>query len=440
MFSFQLFFFKFPQEVDNCDDNELSLSTRNLLLFSANESDVKFVFTKGSNLEIFIYAHKRILSIGSCVFDQMFNGLMALCSNDSDSMVYISDIPIECFKNLLTFIYIGAVELKLENVMEVIYAAHKYEVCKLESLCCDFLYKNMDISNVLQIYEATLIFNNNITKQCLQWIDDLFDDLTKWQCFVNLKKATLMELLQRDTLNVGELSLFKAVYKWAENQCCDASIEPNDVNLRKAADNFKDIRFPTMKFSEFAECNRFGLNILTPEEKIDIWDAISEVKDSVLFNSKKRIQSAMSYKAFSFSYYPAPYNATTNYFFEFSVSRIVYLTAISVIRNCIVTIYEKEPGEIDFIKGMTFVVYANETKELSYSFVPNVEYALTTVDYSFKCVKNLKNFESYSEQQQYYNRISSLGSWNFSEHDPFFFETPQFSLVRIITYKTSKQI
>lgn len=142
---------------------------------------------------MYIYAHKKILSIGSCVFEQIFYGLMATTSGAANH-VYIRDVPIECFKNLLMFIYIGAVELTSENVFEVMYAAHKYEVYKLETLCCNFLYKTMDISNVLEIYESSLLFNNNITKQCLEWIDDLFDDLVKWEGFMNLKKTSLMDL------------------------------------------------------------------------------------------------------------------------------------------------------------------------------------------------------------------------------------------------------
>lgn len=422
---------------------------RNLLLYSANESDVKFMFTVESNLEVFIYAHKHILSIGSCVFDQMFNGLMAKCSDDSTDIVYITDISMQCFKNLLMFVYIGAVELNLSNVTEMMYAAHKYQVCKLESLCCDFLYRNMDISNVLDIYESTMMFNNSITKQCLQWIDDLFDDLTKWEGFTSLRKATLMELLKRDTLNIVELNLFKAVYKWAESQCCDASIEPSDINLRAAADNFKHIRFPTMEFSEFAECLRYGQNILSPEEKVDVWDSISHVKDSVHFNRTKRIQSAMSYKAFTFSYVPESYNAASRYTFKFSVNRIVRLMSVTVIRNCHLTIYEKEPGETRFVKGKDCIILArdsaNGSATIRYTFVPNVNYALTTVDHSFQCdnqrfqnqFNRSANFNSYAEMQQYYNRVCKLDSWNFYEHDPFIFATPQYSLIRAIVYKTS---
>lgn len=171
-----------------------------------------------------------------------------------------------------------------------------------------------------------------------------------------------MKIIKRDTLSIREVNLFKAVYKWAEKQCCEASVEPSDTNLRTAADKFKYIRFPTMNFTEFADCSRYGLNILTSEEKEkekDIWDSNSKVKESVHINSTKRIQPAGLFKAFRLRSVSAPYNANVKYTFEFIVRRIVYLTSITVIRNCRVIIPEKERGEMNFIKKQLFVNLEN---------------------------------------------------------------------------------
>lgn len=444
------------KDVDNIrDDSDLTLEKRSILLFSSIESDVKFFFTSSEpNERDFIYAHKRVLSIGSCVFDRMFNGLMASTSSSSGShaVVFIADISMECFENLLRFIYTGTVALNMGNIIEVMYAADKYQVCKLESVCCDYLYRTMDISTVLNVHESTLMFDNNITKLCLQWIDDLFDDLTKWNGFMDLRKATLMDLLKRDTINISELNLFKAVYKWAEKQCCDSSIEPSDANIRKMTDNFKHIRFPTMQIYEFAECTRYGLEILTSEEKIDVWDALAKVKHSVLFNSKKRIQSAMAYKAFTFSYIPSCYAWRHRLAFEFQVSRIVHLISISTIRKCCLSIFEKDSEERNFTK--TTDVRVADTKYIRQTFVPNVTYIIVTVDTSFECdchtlytsrvsqcthgCGKASNFDSYESMELYYNRITQIGYYNFQDHDPFIFTTPQRSHIRAILYKTRK--
>lgn len=446
--------FSFPKEIHDIDVDfeDLTLPKRSQLLYSADESDVKFMFPVDSNLEVFIYAHKRILSIGSCVFDQMFNGLMASSSSNTETVVRIPDISMACFKNLLTFIYIGAVELNLDNIMEVMYAAEKYQVCKLESVCSEFLYKRMDNSNVLQIYELTSMFDNTIRTLCLQWIDETFEELTKTQGFMNLKKTILIDILKRDTLNVRELNLFKAVFKWAEKQCCDASVEPSDVNIRTAADNFSFIRFPTMTFSEYAECTRFGSYILTPEQKIDVWDALAGVKRSEFFNSVKRIKSPSSYRAFTFSYFQKAYVKGARYSFCFRVNRIVRLSMVHVLRNCRLIIYEQAFDEPDLKCAVEHTIDADERKLIHFTFMPNVQYNLVTVDLSFECdsrcsrycawsLHNCKppNFESYEEMEKYYNRAARITTWNFAEHDPFVFEGPQWSLIRTICYSTSRR-
>ncbi|XP_037051500.1 BTB/POZ domain-containing protein 2-like [Bradysia coprophila] len=433
-------------DVDNSTDLDLTLDTRKYLLYNANESDVKFMFNvvstgDSSSFEVFIYAHKRILSIGSCVFSKMFNGLMAASSSSSDNTIYITDIPIECFRNILKFIYIGVVEFNMGNIVEVMYAAHKYQICKLETMCCEFLYENLQISNVLEIYELTIMFNNDITKRCLQWIDDLFADLVKWNSFMMLKKPTLMDLLKRDTLNIRELDLFKSVYKWAENYCTEASTEPNDENLRKAADNFTHIRFPTMNFNEFAECTRYGLNILTSDEKIDVWDALSKVQPSTRFNSKFRIRSATAFRTFVFPNAGAVYCENGRYSFEFHVSRMVFLNYISVIRNCSVKIYEKDSGETHYAKGKECAIQVNRKQYLPYTFVPHVSYAIVTVEHfqsHHKAQSNPGHFKSYTEMHRYFNSVSKMSYCSFDEHNPFVFQVPQYSLIKMISFHTSK--
>lgn len=441
-----------PKDVDNNSDLDLTPAERNSLLYNPDGSDVKFIFNVVSDslcVEEFIWAHKRILSNGSCVFYTMFNGFMAEAAASSDPLsdshtpvpVSIPDISIECFRNILMFIYIGDVKLNMDNILEVMYAAQKYQVCKLESLCCDFLYKNMDISNVFEIYELTLKFNNDITKMSLQWIADLFDDLTKGKSFLKVKKSTLMELLKLDTLNISEMELFKAVYKWAENYCTESSVQPSDENLRSAADNFSSIRFPTMNLCQFSECAQYGQNILTPDEKLDVWDALSNVKSSVRFNSKKRIRSATAFRAFDFCISPAKYVEHGRYSFEFKVRRITHLNTIRVIRNCCFAILEKEVGETNFTKGFECLIHLNESKHIRYVFVPNVTYALVTVDNYHGCGfkhNNPGNFTSYDKMQKFFNCITKLNVWSSVVHDPFVFVAPQRSLIKLISYRTSE--
>lgn len=169
-----------------------------------------------------------------------------------------------------------------------------------------------------------------------------------------------------------------------------------------------------MTFIEFAECNRYGVNILSSEEKVDIWDSLANVNQSSQFNSRRRIQPMKLYKSVTFGYTPASYNDSMRYTFEFSVRRLVYLTSVAVTRSCMLSITEKKPVATEFIVGSKYVVHVNETKSIKYAFVPNVIYVMTTVDGSFRCGRMCSKwdikFKNYSEMQDYYNQIATVES------------------------------
>lgn len=75
-------------------------------------SDVHFVVGKG-NLQQRIPAHKFVLSVGSAVFDAMFNGAMATTSEE----IELPDVEPAAFLALLRFLYSDEVQIGPETVM-----------------------------------------------------------------------------------------------------------------------------------------------------------------------------------------------------------------------------------------------------------------------------------------------------------------------------------
>ena len=86
-------------------------------------ADVHFVVGKGTP-PMRIPAHKFVLSIGSAVFDAMFNGKMA--SDDED--IELPDVEPAAFLALLRFLYTDEVQIGPETVMTTLYTAKKYAV------------------------------------------------------------------------------------------------------------------------------------------------------------------------------------------------------------------------------------------------------------------------------------------------------------------------
>ncbi|VDN31704.1 unnamed protein product [Gongylonema pulchrum] len=86
----------------------------------------------------------------------------------------------------------------------------------------------------------------------------------KFQLFRTLAEInveTLKKIVARSDLSPsGELSVFKAVYNWAEAECKRRKMEPTPQNRRLVmGDVFNEIRFPTMTVEELGETASSGV-------------------------------------------------------------------------------------------------------------------------------------------------------------------------------------
>ena len=137
----------------NWQSSKPTLKERLLFMFN-NEimADVHFVVGRGSGTQR-IPAHKFVLSIGSAVFDAMFNGGMATKSDD----VELPDVEASAFLALLRFLYSDEVHIGPETVMTTLYTAKKYAVPALEKACVDFLKRNLSSDNAFMLLTQVFI-------------------------------------------------------------------------------------------------------------------------------------------------------------------------------------------------------------------------------------------------------------------------------------------
>ena len=234
-------------------------------------SDVKFVVPDpegGSKSMKTIPAHKLVLAISSPVFYAMFFGELAETTNSINP----SDCEYPSLLELFRFIYSDEVNLNADNVMQVLYLAKKYMLPSLVDQCTDFLGKNLDASNVFHVLpEAQTYEEKNLVDKCWEVIDEHGDEAMKSDAFTTIEKSLLEELVERESLNVTEVELFKAVDCWARRECekknlaVEGSVKRKILGERVVA----NIRFPVMEQKEFAEVV-LDCEILTPKEAYDI--------------------------------------------------------------------------------------------------------------------------------------------------------------------------
>ena len=230
-------------------------------------SDVKFVATKTdgeSESKQVIPAHKFILAIGSPVFEAMFYGELA----ETKDTIELPDCDYESLLELFRYMYSDEVNLSGSNVMGVLYLAKKYIVPSLADKCTEYLQENMDPSNVFGILPSAQKYEEKaLVDRCWKVIENQTGVALKSEGFETIERSLLEQVVARDILSIKEVSLFKAVDRWATKQCEKQSLTADGQIKRRILGEqiVKAIRFPVMRGEEFAS-DVVDTNILTSDE------------------------------------------------------------------------------------------------------------------------------------------------------------------------------
>ena len=216
-------------------------------------SDVQFVVRQsdGESKQV-IPAHKFVLSIGSAVFEAMFYGELA----ETRDSIELPDCKYESLLELFRYLYSDEVNLSGSNVMGVLYLAKKYMVPSLAEKCTDYLQNNLDPSNVFVVMQFALVYEDeekDLIDRCWKVIDEHADAAVKSDGFATLERSLLEEVVQRDTLNIREVELFKGVVEWASKKSEKRGIVVDGHERRGIIGEriVKAIRFFEMKEDEF---------------------------------------------------------------------------------------------------------------------------------------------------------------------------------------------
>ena len=233
-------------------------------------SDVKFVVRDshdGSESKT-IPAHKFVLAISSEAFCAMFYGGLA----ETKDSVEISDCEYESLLELFRFIYSDEANLNPNNVMQVLYLAKKYMLPSLVDKCKAYLQENLDASNVFHVLpDAQKYEEHNLLDHCWKVIENETEEAVKSDGFVTINRSVLEELVERDSLNIREVELFKAIDCWAGKECEKQDLAAEGSVKRRILGEriVKGIRFPAMEQKEFASVV-LNCGILTQKECFNV--------------------------------------------------------------------------------------------------------------------------------------------------------------------------
>ena len=262
-------------------------------------SDVKFaVCREGGSGSKTIPAHKFVLAISSPVFFAMFYGDLP-----ERDCVEIPDCDYESLLEVPRFIYSDEVNINPCNVMEVLYLAKKYMLPTLAEKCSDYLKENLDASGVfLVLPQAQKYEEKDLLDHCWKLIETETVEAVKSDCFVAIERSVLEELVERDSLNINEVELFKAVDCWAGMECEKQGLKAEGSVKRRILGEriVKGIRFPVMEEKEFAGVV-LDCGILTHKETCDLVKYFNFVPNTSLDFSIERRKDPLVRRVSRFS-------------------------------------------------------------------------------------------------------------------------------------------
>ncbi len=297
-------------------------------------SDVKFVVRDAngeSESKQVIPAHKFVLSISSPVFEAMFYGELA----ETGDSIELPDCEYESLLELFRYMYSDEAILSGSNVMEVLYLAKKYIVPSLADKCTEYLQDNLDASNVFNILpHAQKYDEKNLVERCWDVIDEKAEEAVKSDGFATLERCLLEAVVERDTLNIEEVELFKAANLWATKKCEEQGLSTDGCEIRRTLGEriVKGIRFPVMKQQEFAGVV-LDSNILTPGEAYKIVKYFSSILSiPVGFPEEKRFfrQSCCRFSSVDHTDSGFPYSPEKKDCLRFTVDKDISLLGVTL--------------------------------------------------------------------------------------------------------------
>ena len=162
-----------------------------------------------------IHAHRAVLAASSAYFMAMFTNEMKESQQD---VIEMQDINPTILENLVTFAYMGDIEVSVDNVQDVLSASSLLQIRQVQEICCDFLKKQLDASNCLGIKNFA---EANGCQQLSEVIDNFarmhFQDVSLSSEFLNNSWENIASLIKSSDLNVKkEEDVYSSIIQWVK--------------------------------------------------------------------------------------------------------------------------------------------------------------------------------------------------------------------------------
>lgn len=221
--------------------------------FGAESVDCHFQFIdENGNVVGEFAAHRTVLAAISPVFAVMFGSNW---SKGSDKIV-LADTYHEYFSEFMRYFYNDAIKLTLDNVAEIIYLAHKYELANLESECEQFMVDQLSVFNALKYFAiATRYGCIQLKESCEMLMRNKYSLIMRTAGFLQCDNDTLKNFLRIVPRQCDAVMVFDSCISWAKAECKKNGNDHKCVgNLGAALGQcFELIPFKEMRHEDFVK-------------------------------------------------------------------------------------------------------------------------------------------------------------------------------------------
>lgn len=227
--------------------------------------DIHFEFGDANGQRKQIAAHKKLLSEISPVFRAMFNG-----DWNETSRAVIVDASYSSFNEFIEYFYTLNVNLDDDNISELLYIGHKYNVEDFESRCENYLAERVTVDNLFESLGCAGTYNLEILEDTCKTIMTYNTELVIKSNGCRDGSATLlMQILEMaSTIYNDNEGIFHACIEWAKHKCRQSNEDDSNAqNIREKLNAcFQYTQFDKMRPEVFIQCARAYEGLFTAEE------------------------------------------------------------------------------------------------------------------------------------------------------------------------------
>ena len=223
--------------IDTCEDGSLTMATKRIDFTSTSTrticknvlklrgkltNEVIFVRTQNTSCDVYLKcddgvvfsAHKNILSMISPYFEAMFHSNMI---EKVQAVINIRCVTSQSLKHVIRFAYSAETSVPFdEELFDLLLAANMLCVRDIETQCLDFLGRNLDMENCVDVLNVSeMICCEELYMIAFNFLKNNFRQFVRQPNFYYLAPQHLELLLSNDCLDVAaEADVFDAVILW----------------------------------------------------------------------------------------------------------------------------------------------------------------------------------------------------------------------------------